>query len=527
MDPYNSMSPFETLPRQAMDPNALDQFSQPPVSNVVDWGPQMSPAANEGRSWSDKLKEALMLAFTAAPIGRMMGSKLGRLAIGAGAGAGVGAGMSSDAQAAQQSGDAVLDALQSQLAIKQQQYQEEYQGKSGTKVKGDGPATTRIQNDINKLLGQISNRQNELRNQSLIETPQQKLDRENAERAADADKQSRADARAESNRGRFWEGAGAGAAAGGAMSLLGGALTRGRFNRFQQVADDLAALTRGARKETFAGKGSADEVAGLVDEANSLRGQPKSFGENPSRFGGTYSENGVRNIVDDGAAPGPFRSASPEAKAAGKAVAKSREASGPDLGENFETPYSFAGEWALPAIGATDYAIMKGIGATKDNPEDKQAYEDYANFGLGLGLGAKGARAISKPFTTLAARGAKTAPVNAAKNKLQREISEAAKSGPAAGPAQPVRLPPGKGGGLPVSELQKRAREANAQRSVFHSDSANKNMLTAIESVQGRGARVTADTVMRELRGAHGAKVDGVPINRRQIGLWLRKHGYL
>jgi hypothetical protein len=93
---------------------------------------------------------------------------------------------------------------------------------------------------------------------------------------------------------------------------------------------------------------------------------------------------------------------------------------------------------------------------------------------------------------------------------------------------QPVRLPPGQGGGLPVSELQQRAKQANAQRAAFHSDPANQNMTNAIAAVQGRGARITADTVMRELRTAIGGnKVDGVPINRRQIGKWLKRHGYL
>lgn len=541
MDPYSSTTPFEMVSPDAMDPNALNGVSQPTLQNTVDWGaPQQSPAAGEGRSWSDKIKEALMLAATVAPIGKMMGSRMGRLALGAGAGAGATAIMTDPAQAAEAgTGDAVLDALNTQLKLKQGMYQSEFNGTGGSKKKGDGPKAQGIQLEINNLLGQIQARQNELRNQSLIETPAQKLEREKEANELERQKLDAAKKRADDNRGRFLEGAGAGAAAGGAMSLAAGALTRGRFNRFQQVADDLNALTKGARKETFAGKGTADEVAGLVDEANTLRGQPKTFGENPSKFGNTYSDEGVRNIVDDGANLGPFRSASSEAKATGKAVTESRKASGPDMGENFDKPYSFgAGEWAVPAIGAADYAIMEGVAANQDKPEDAQAYHDYANFGLGFGLGAKGARAATKPFTKLMAQGAKTAPINTAKNKLQRELSEAAggpatkaaapaAGSPGTGPAGGVKAPPGQGGGLPVAELQKRAAAANAQRAAFHADPGNKSMADAIGAVQSRGARVTADTVMRELRGKHGSKVDGVPINRRQIGRWLSRHGYL
>ena len=541
MDPYSSMTPFEMVSPDAMDPNALNGISQPSLQNTVDWGaPQQSPAAGEGRSWSDKIKEALMLAATVTPIGKMMGSRMGRLALGAGAGAGATALMADPAQAAEAgSGDAVLDALNSQLKMKQDQYQAEFNGTGGSRRKGDGPQTQGIQREINGLLGQIQARQNELRNQSLIETPGQKAERERQAAELEREKLDAAKKRADDNRGRFLEGAGAGAAAGGALSLAGGLLTRGRFNRFQQVADDLNALTKNARKETYAGKGTADEVAGLVDEANTLRGQPKTFGENPSRFGSTYSDDGVRKVVDDGADLGPFRSVSPEAKATGKAVMESRKASGPDLGENFDKPYSFgASEWAVPAIGAADYGIMEGIAANQDKPEDAQAYHDYANFGLGFGLGAKGTRAATKPFTKLAAQGARTAPVNAAKNKLQRELSETATApaakpsspaggAPGTGPAGGVKAPPGQGGGLPVAELQKRAAAANAQRAAFHADPGNKNMMDAIGGVQARGARVTADTVMRELRGKHGSKVDGVPINRRQIGRWLSRHGYL
>lgn len=158
MDPYNSMSLFETLPPQATDPNALDQFSQPPAGNVVDWAP---PAAPEGRSWSDKMKEALMLAATVRPIGKMMGSKLGRLALGAGACAGAGATalLSSDAQAADGgSGDPMLDALQGKLQFKQQPYNDEFHGTAGSRWKGEGPNTRRIQDEINDLLKQIESR---------------------------------------------------------------------------------------------------------------------------------------------------------------------------------------------------------------------------------------------------------------------------------------------------------------------------------------------------------------------------------
>lgn len=356
-------------------------------------------------------------------------------------------------------------------------------------------------------------------------------------------KQKAANERAEANRTRLLEGAGVGSAAGLALTGAGSILTRGRFNRFQQVADDLKALTQSARKGTFGNRGTADEVAGLVDEADSLRGQPKTFGSNPAEFGVARSPEGVENIVDGGAVKGPFgRAPSQEAKATGREVMSSREASGPDLGENFEKPYSFAGEWGVPALGAADFVTMKGMGAMQDAPEDKQAYDDYANFGLGLGLGAKGSRFISKPFSTLAARGAKTAPVNAAKTKFQRELAEdfnrpAASAtpktpGPSGSPSgngpQPVRKPPGQGGGLSITALRQRAQQAAQSRAAFHSNGANPNMTKAIAAVQARGARVTADTVMRELKGSlGGSKVDGVSINRRQIGKWLKTHGYL
>lgn len=522
MDPFNR-SPFEMVAPEAMSETALDPYAAPPMENVVGWE---QPQAPEGRGWSDKLQNALMLALSVSPIGRMASSRGGRLALGAGAGAAAGTAMSGAAEAAS-SGDSVLDALQSQLQIKQGQYEQEYQGTSGTRVKGLGPATQRLGKEIENLTSQIKARQEEIRQQSLIETPAQKLERERMEAEISGERQQRADKRAESNRTRFWQGAGAGAIGGAGLSVLGGALTRGRINRFSKVAEDLKALTP---KTGELSPGAADGIAAKVDEANALRGMKKSFGEDyTAPFIGTD-------------------------KKAIKANTKSRKVKGPDLGEEFEKPYSFGkSELAMPALGAADYGIMTGMAEMQDTPEDAQAYHDMANLGLGFAVGSKGARVATKPFTTgstissVGKKGATkamapdTGSVNTARNQLQRELAggkmpqASASPAPAQAPtggqgggSQPVRLPPGKGGGLSIDQLQQRAKASAPARSAFHSDPANQNMMAAINAVKGRGARVTTDTVMRELKTVLGGnKVDGVPINRKQVGRWLSRHGHL
>lgn len=65
-------------------------------------------------------------------------------------------------------------------------------------------------------------------------------------------------------------------------------------------------------------------------------------------------------------------------------------------------------------------------------------------------------------------------------------------------------------------------------RSRLTSNGDHPSMLKAIGSVLDRDAMPTSHTVMQELRKGHpDGKIDGVKLNRSEVGRWLKTHGFL
>lgn len=541
-------SPFQPMPMQAYDETALRDM---PMQRDALPAPQMAPTEtpDEGLAWNEKLKRLLMLGLAVGPVGKVVGSKLGRGALAATAGAAFAPDVASAAGVgetppapqsgapATASGDAVLDALQSTLRQKQQMLDKEFAGTSGTGKKGQGPATKGMQQEIDGLIRKIGDRQNQIRNESLNETPAQKSMRESKEADRRDAEIKRADERGQKNRSTAMTFGAGGAAAGVGLSALAALLTRGRSSKFNKVAGDVGAASALAKDSRFSEVGLADDVAAGVDDAYSLRGQKSPFGVRPEEFAGISSREGLIDAATPPGQGGPFQFAGKkEARAVADEVLASRQpGTGGDLGKNFENPISLGkGELALPAAGLADFAGAQALAYGTDKEADKQAYENMSYAGLGLAAGGKFGRAISKPFTPLAAKvdASAAAKVDSARNKLMRETIQARKPAPAGGgsggPGGGQPLPNGRGSGATPQALQQAKAATRMARSNLIGNPAHKGMSAAIAAVKGRGARPTADTVMRELKKNYPAgRVDGVKINRQEIGRWLSTHGHI